>query len=147
MTTGLDVVECARTYVGSPWVHQGRIKGRAIDCIGLITCVAQELGLYEGVFDEPYGRTPDGHRLAREFDARGECLWKGDHVPIDKFQPGDILLMAWRVYPMHCAFLAPGNECWHIIHSYGDVGRVCEHPITDLWRSRTKAVYRFKGLT
>jgi len=149
--TPQEITACARTYVGSPWRHQGRLKGKAVDCIGLIVGVAKELGFTEALFNEPYGPTPDGHRLAREFEARCDIMWKPDPlepmiVNPNDFQEGDIALMAWKTYPMHCAFLARGNETWNIIHSFAQIGRVCEHGYDDVWLARTKAVYRFKGM-
>jgi len=39
-----DVVSKAREYIGTPAVHQGRVKGVGIDCVGLIVCVGRECG-------------------------------------------------------------------------------------------------------
>ena len=35
-----DVVKEARTWIGTPFVHQGRTKGLACDCLGLMIGVA-----------------------------------------------------------------------------------------------------------
>ncbi len=45
MATGLEVVRVARTWLGTPYHHQGRVKGAGVDCAGLSVGVAKELGL------------------------------------------------------------------------------------------------------
>jgi len=57
MTTPEQIVDYARTWLGTRWVHQGRSE-RGIDCAGLLVKTGQN-------FDLPhtdvhgYGRTPD----------------------------------------------------------------------------------------
>ena len=43
MATGLDVVRMARTWLGTPYHHQGRVKGAGVDCGGLVIGVARFL--------------------------------------------------------------------------------------------------------
>ncbi len=40
-TSGSDVVRTARTWLGTPYHHQGRLKGVGVDCAGLLIGVAQ----------------------------------------------------------------------------------------------------------
>ena len=57
-----EILAAARTWLGTPWRHQGRLKGVAVDCGGLILGVGRELGLLD--FDtRAYGRIPDGQQL------------------------------------------------------------------------------------
>lgn len=40
--TRKEYIAAILTYLGSPHVHSGRIKGVAIDCVGLVICAFQE---------------------------------------------------------------------------------------------------------
>ena len=63
--TAADVVAAARAHIGTPWQHQGRLRGVALDCAGLVIMVARDLGIVEPDFDiRGYGRAPDGTMLA-----------------------------------------------------------------------------------
>ena len=39
------IVTQARTWIGTPFHHQARLKGKGCDCLGLIVGVVDELGL------------------------------------------------------------------------------------------------------
>ena len=47
MPTREQVVAKAREYLKTPFCHQGRIKNQALDCVGLLLCVGEELGLQD----------------------------------------------------------------------------------------------------
>lgn len=38
------IIAVSRTWIGTPFVHQGRVKGLGCDCVGIPLCVAEELG-------------------------------------------------------------------------------------------------------
>ncbi|MBK8745664.1 MAG: peptidase P60, partial [Propionivibrio sp.] len=38
------ILAAARACIGTPFVHQGRIPGLALDCAGLVVAVAQAIG-------------------------------------------------------------------------------------------------------
>lgn len=40
-----QIVASARSIIGTPYVHQGRVKGVGVDCVGTILIVAKELNL------------------------------------------------------------------------------------------------------
>lgn len=51
------IVDEARSWVGTPFRHQARIKGLGVDCVGLLVGVGEVLGLE--VYDQTgYGRQP-----------------------------------------------------------------------------------------
>jgi hypothetical protein len=43
----IEIVAVARSWHGTPWRHQGRLKGVAVGCGGLIIGVGRELGLLD----------------------------------------------------------------------------------------------------
>jgi cell wall-associated NlpC family hydrolase len=132
------VVAAARSYLGTPFRHQGR--GDALDCVGLAFQVAQDLGL--APVDRPaYGRQPHGLELKRELDARLRPIAK------DAMQPGDVVLLAWRrLMPAHAAILGAGPDGLSLIHADGQVGQVIEHRLDREWRGRIVCAYRLAEL-
>jgi NlpC/P60 family putative phage cell wall peptidase len=133
MTTGQDIVNEARTWIGTPFQHQGRVKGRAVDCVGLVVGVARAVG-FEIMDEAGYSRQPFGQLLQSICDAQG--------IKVDKPQPGDVLMMRFIREPQHLAIYAGDT----LIHTHGRVGKVVEHRIDPTWQRRIVAVYRFKEL-
>jgi cell wall-associated NlpC family hydrolase len=133
--TADDIINIARSQIGTPFAHQGRIPGRALDCAGLAAYVAGQLGVE---FNEwpGYGRTPHKGLLKSVLDGQ-PCLSR-----VSNRMPGDILLMRFAREPQHVAICAGPS----IIHSYEAVGQVCEHDLTPEWQKRIVAVYRFNGV-
>lgn len=136
--TADDVVAAARTCLSTPFHHQGRIKGTALDCAGLVVAVAQDLGIeYDDA--QGYGREPYRGLLQSKLADQPSL----DVVPRDQMQAGDVLLMRFAREPQHLAIYTGST----IVHSYEAVGIACEHDLTDVWRRRIVAVYRFRGLS
>jgi cell wall-associated NlpC family hydrolase len=137
--TRKEIVSCARSYLGTPFHHAGRVKGVGVDCAGLVICVAHELG-YTGpdlmAYTE-YSQAPDGHtlrRLLREA-LRPKSLTK-------PLLPGDVLLMRFAREPQHVALVTDLG----IVHAYTGVGRVVEHRLDEVWQRRIVAAFAFKGI-
>ena len=58
-----DIVDQARGYLGTPFLHQGRTR-HGLDCVGLVIRVAHDLGLSDYDIDH-YARAPSGRMMAR----------------------------------------------------------------------------------
>jgi cell wall-associated NlpC family hydrolase len=133
--TADDIITAARGALDTPFAHQGRIAGLALDCAGLIVHVVRSLGIpYTDV--AAYGRSPHQGLLQATLDSN-DCI---EHVT-DR-QAGDILLMRFASEPQHLAICAGET----MIHSYLAVGKVCEHRLSSMWAARIVAVYRFKEI-
>jgi NlpC/P60 family putative phage cell wall peptidase len=133
--TRAEFVAEARTWLGSPYQHQGRLKGVACDCIGLVIGTAQALGLTD--FDiTGYGKRPDG-RLRPVMESQLEM------VPLIDADAGNIVLFAWNAAPLHVGIFTDKS---HIIHAYLPNRRVVENIIDDRWRSQIVAAYRVPGV-
>jgi cell wall-associated NlpC family hydrolase len=122
MPTRADVAAAARTWIGTPWVHQQTLKGVGCDCAGLIRGVLIELGLrsgdlalWPGVQEfMGYGRVPDGHSIRRACDAYLEPIGR------DALQVGDIVLNGWRLMPpQHLGIIVDRRyDEWVLVHAY-----------------------------
>lgn len=134
------IIEIAKTYIGTPWMHQGRMKKIGVDCAGLVVCVLKEFG-YNVNFDvKGYNRIPEGVNLkniAREFF---------DEVKFDEIKDGDILLFNILGNPQHIAFYLKENDIDYIIHSYGDpsINKVVQSRLDSKWRERICGIFRIK---
>lgn len=127
------IIEYARECVGTKFRHQGRICGRSLDCAGVVIHVAIKLGL--SVNDvKAYGRNPCNGLLESSLENQ-TCIKE-----VEEMLPGDILLMRFNQEPQHLAILT-GKDT--IIHGYSNVGMVCEHRFSSVWKSRVVKIYRF----
>ena len=90
--TADDIVAAARACIGTPFAHQGRVVGVALDCAGVAVHAVRAAGV--DVLDfAGYGRTPNKGRLAAAMDAQPML----ERVPdIADRAAGDILLMRFR---------------------------------------------------
>lgn len=147
-----DVVAAARSWVGTPFLHQGRIKGRAVDCVGLGLCVAEELGvLGASSASDSWTRTPDyttygPQPLQRKvFDS---CVASLVRVESGIYQPGDILSLRVPTSPCHIAFVSKKGDVFYMIHAYsGRTNNKCiEHVLDSVWRGRIAGVFKFPGM-
>jgi NlpC/P60 family putative phage cell wall peptidase len=134
MTTHKAVITAAREWIGTPYHHQGRLKGVGVDCIGLAIGVCHELGLSN--FDtRDYARVPDGSAMQQSISEHCE--------EIDALEPAALLLMRIRRAPQHCGIY---TENGNIIHAYASIERVTEHRLDYWWGERIIAIYRLPGV-
>jgi NlpC/P60 family putative phage cell wall peptidase len=139
--TAAQLIEDARTWLGTPHRHQGSIKGVGCDCVGFLAEVALETGLItpelRAEFPNDYSQQPAAGELRRLCSSR-LCL-----VPYASRAPGDIVLMRFAVEPQHLAMLTAVDPDY-VIHS-AEKG-VVEHRLDSVWRARIVRVYRFPAL-
>lgn len=133
-----EIVTAARSCLGTPFRHQGRLVGVALDCAGLVVHVARTVGV-ESTDLVGYGPGPLNGALEAHMNAQ-ECL---ERVSKSDMQSGDILLMRFTKEPQHLAICTGEN----MVHAYADVGRCVEHRIDNRWNSRIVMIYRFVGVT
>ena len=134
---GAAIVRAARKYVGTPFMHQGRMVGIGIDCVGLVTCVQYDLGL-DDLRLGAYNRQPDEDKF------RAALLQYLDQVQFAALQLGDILTFRF-VAEQHLAFVSSLSPL-SIIHAYEKVGRCIEQPVDSVWMRRLRGCYRFRGV-
>jgi len=144
-----DIVAEARTWQGTPWRHQARVKRLAVDCVGLIGGVAAALGIAqarEWMADRAmhcYGTTPDPDAF---FPACERFMCR---VPLADATLGDVLAMAFSIRPQHLAFVSRVNPLYgnptYLIHAYSSVGKVVENGVA-VAKARVLRAYRLPGV-
>lgn len=131
-----QIIAIGRRLVGTPFKHQGRLPGKALDCVGLIACIGRELNLFK--YDRTnYNRLPSGDRLIDACNSAGFV-----EIPIATALPGDIYLMRFDRDPQHVALVSDIG----LIHAYMQANKVVEHRLDDVWRARILRAYRFPGV-
>jgi NlpC/P60 family putative phage cell wall peptidase len=148
MTTRADIVAEARTWLGTPFHHQARLKSVGVDCAGLIIGVARALDLVSPDFDvTAYQRSPDGLALLEH------CNQHMIRTTREAMKPGDVIVIRWRQHPQHLGIL---GDYLHgglsLIHAFSDVngrGKVIEQrlDLSDMVAGgRFVAAFRLPGV-
>lgn len=143
-----SIITAARSWIGTRFHHQGRVKKNGnnkggCDCIGLIIGVADELDIkykgrpFSGLDKKDYAKTPDGKELYDSF-----CKYLTE-IDIGDAKAGDILMFRFDKYPQHVGFLSDIEGVPAIIHCYLQARGVVEHRMDEYWRSRIVAAFRF----
>jgi NlpC/P60 family putative phage cell wall peptidase len=148
MPTSDDRRRCAlasaRSFIGTPYRHQGSRRGVGCDCLGLVRGVWRDLYGSEPETPGPY--TPDWAERAD-----GEPLIEAATrhlLPLDRAEalPGDLVLFRWRTgaAAKHCGILdaVPPGEGPRVIHAY-EGAAVLSSPLTPAWTRRIAAAFRF----
>ena len=141
-----DVIAEARSWIGTPWKHQGCLKGRACDCVGLVKGVAWGLGLACGTIDAEayrgYARLPNPETMLAGLGAHLVP------IPVEAAGPGDVVLFRIGGLPQHLAILT--GPVWReditIIHSFIEARRVVEQRMPAAWRRQIVRAYSFPGV-
>jgi cell wall-associated NlpC family hydrolase len=138
--TRADVVSEARDWLQTPWRHQQRHKGVAVDCVGLVIGVCRSLGLVATDFDvNGYSRRPDGTLLA-------QCAQLMRPIRRDDMQAGDVLVVATDSEPAHMGILADYRHGGlSLIHAANGIG-VVEHRLMFARNLKFKGAYALPGI-
>lgn len=148
MSDANAIVQCARSWIGTRFHHQGRIKKTTthkggVDCLGLLIGVASELNLQSNAGtllahedERDYAHYPDSGRLIKRLSGLLTAIQPSQLVP------GDILVLTIDNRPQHLAIAAQQDEKTTMIHAYAPARAVVEHRMDSYWFERIAAVFR-----
>lgn len=146
MSISNDIINQARTWLGTPFHHQARLKGKGCDCLGLIVGVVDELGVKDthgkllSSYDElNYSKQPDGEYLIQKLQA----VLK--EVPKEEARAGDLALFVIANNPQHLAFITDHEHGLGMIHCEARTRKVVEHRLDDEWNDRLIKVFRWQA--
>ena len=136
------VVETARAWIGTPYVHQASVQGAGCDCLGLLRGVWRQLlgpepeqvPAYTRDWSEPQG---------------DERLWRAGlaHLrprPLEVARPGDVLLFRMRegAVAKHVGIQTEVGAQPSFVHAYSGHG-VIESALSAPWARRVVARFAF----
>jgi NlpC/P60 family putative phage cell wall peptidase len=141
MTPAL-IVETARAWIGTPYLHQASVKAAGADCLGLIRGVWREV-----ISAEPES-IPAYSQDWSEPSGREDLLVAAQRWLIEKNRadeaPGDVLLFRMRsgAVAKHLGIAGLVGSSASFIHAYTGHG-VVETPLSDPWRRKIAARFEF----
>lgn len=152
MITRQNIIQEAKSWVGTRFHHQGRIKKSkndfgGCDCLAIIIGVAKKLNIPSGIirdniniplykFDRmDYGRHPSNNQLYN-------TLSKVMNIKYT-LEVGDVILFNIQNRSQHLAIYSYNNS---IIHCLLTAKKVIEHPLSNLWKLNISQIFSFKGI-
>ena len=137
------IIAEARTWLGTPFQHQGRVKGQGVDCLGLLVGVARHLRLKDGKGTPlehhdalAYGHYPDAKALQR---ALSQLLHDRRVMPPEQ---GNIVLLRIDSHARHMAIVGVAEHYKTLIHAYAPARKVVEHRLDERWEKQIVRCYR-----
>ncbi|MGL4975880.1 MAG: peptidase P60, partial [Bosea sp. (in: a-proteobacteria)] len=102
------IIDAARDWIGTPYLHQASLKGVGCDCLGLVRGVWRDV-----LGDEPQDVPPyaaDWAEASGRETLAEAALCHLQPVALEDAGAGDVLLFRWRAHvpAKHCAILT-GN--------------------------------------
>ncbi|MHA7867546.1 MAG: C40 family peptidase [Salipiger thiooxidans] len=133
-----EVVTAARSWIGTPYVHQASVRGAGCDCLGLLRGVWRELIGPEPEVVPPY--TMDWSEPQGDEALLRVGLRHLHRKPPGDEAPGDVLLFRMRegAVAKHLGLQARTGAAASFIHAYTGHG-VIESPLSLPWRRRIAA--------
>ncbi|MFC3086635.1 peptidase [Tabrizicola soli] len=136
------VVAEARSWIGTPYLHQASAQGAGADCLGLLRGLWRSIHGKEPEAVPPYTEDwaePDRREVLLEAARR----WLVER-PLALEAPGDVLLFRMRSggIAKHLGIQSEIGTEARFIHSYSGQG-VVESPLSQPWRRRIAARFAF----
>jgi cell wall-associated NlpC family hydrolase len=133
------VIAEAKTWIGTNWHHQGRIKGAGVDCGMFLLEVYERAGIIGHVIPPPYPADWHMHRNEEKYLAFVEKFC----VQVDEPKPADIVTYRIGRCISHAAIVIK----WPlIIHSVIGQGVVMDDAIANVWFAEHQGhFYRYNG--
>jgi NlpC/P60 family putative phage cell wall peptidase len=138
------IIALARSWLGTPYVHQAAAKGQGTDCLGLVRGIYRELYGRDPELPPPY--TPDWNerRSAEEPLLSAARRHLAEVAGRGSIRPGQVLI--FRILTTgpakHCGVAVSED---HFVHAYA--GRaVVESWLSRWWTERIAGVFEFPGV-
>lgn len=133
------VVAEALSWVGTPYRHQGRLKGVGCDCLGLV------LGVWGAVYgaspEQPGPYAPDWAEAGGEERLLAGARRNFAEKDVREMAAGDLLVFRWRPHlpAKHAGILVAPDS---FVHAYEGMA-VSLSALVPQWRRRVAGVFAF----
>ena len=137
-----DFVQLARTWIGTPYVHQASSLGAGTDCLGLLRGVWRAVYVAEPCAIPPYSMDWS-EAGAREDLMQAANTWL-IRKEINDAAAGDVLLFRMRAGAVakHLGIVGQVGQTPTFIHAYSG-HCVIESPLSDPWARKIAARFQF----
>ncbi len=137
-----NIVDAARSWLGTPYHHQAALKGIGADCLGLVRGVWRDVYGTEPEHPPPYSRDWAEASGIETMIAAAERHFEA-RAPGDA-RPGDVLLFRLRAGAVakHAGLLATPSTFVHAMEG----GGAAEVALSPWWRRRIVRVFAFPGV-
>ena len=128
----------AEMFEGTPFASHGREPGVWLDCVGLVVCSLEAIGIR--CEDERYA-------LTRGFDGWErllQALAKVFEPVVGDWRRGDVLAIRYHGMPNHLAIYL-GNDMMIHAYSHPAVSKVIRTPMDYALKKRVRSVWRLRG--
>jgi cell wall-associated NlpC family hydrolase len=112
-----EFIELARTWIGTPYHDQARLKGVGADCIGYIVGLVSEATGRHITAPINYGRYPSPAIALQGIRDSGEC----EPIEFAQALPGDIVYMRIAREPQHFGIVSEAGQIIHCTETTGVV--------------------------
>jgi NlpC/P60 family putative phage cell wall peptidase len=136
-----DIIGAARSWVGTPYHHQGSCKGVGADCLGLVRGVWRTL--YGGEAETPPAYSRDWAEASGAETLIGAATLHLSLIPLADAKGGDAVVFRFRpgAPAKHIGILSAPDRLVHAMEG----GPAVEISLTPWWRRRIVAAFSFPG--
>ena len=139
MLTRAAILTEARSWIGTPWQHQGRLKGVAADCAGMVIEVGKTCGC---VPDDGTGDRTDYSMAADPVRMKAALDLMFDRIFLTELKPADILWMKGGIHPQHIGIYTERGTLIHAMLGKG----VEELGVEYVQRNKLVGAYRYRNI-
>ena len=140
-----QLVQEARTWVGTPYHHQARVKGVGVDCANLIAGIAEACG-YEPVILQPYSTQWHLHnseeKLLNILESYG-CTATTLEEQFGNYE-GSIITFKFGHVSSHVGIFTSPNT---FVHADVRIGKVTEVSLNGQWANHFSGIYKLPERT
>jgi NlpC/P60 family putative phage cell wall peptidase len=135
------VVRIARTWIGTPYIHQASVRGAGCDCLGLLRGVWRELHGDEPQPIPPYSE--DWSEASGEETLANALRHHLTEIEKQTIDPGDVAVfrMSPQAPAKHCGIIGEKDGALTLIHARQNK-RVSEEPFSSMWQRKLACAFR-----
>ncbi|MFG6413796.1 NlpC/P60 family protein [Roseateles sp. DC23W] len=118
--------EEARRWIGTPYHHQGCVRGAGVDCLMLLVAVFKAPGVLPAEFDpRPYAPQWHLHRSEETYLA-GLDAWLHPLPEGAPLQPGDVVVWRFGRTFSHAGLVVQQGDQLEVLHALAQAGEVTQ---------------------
>lgn len=143
MISRTEVVECARSWIGTPYHYGGQVKGAGADCATLIYCVYRSCGLVPeeeiGIFAGDWWLHTKDEKYMLRIVRHAYKVVEANCYRSTKAEPGNIVMLkaGSRIFN-HGAVVTAWPHVVHAIHPHVEEIDASRNP---MWANQQIAVF------